>query len=183
MQPTKSSPNHETSRRTTFYCQFSVLFHSLITHCFISTTYTQRNKNEWISSTIQKIMDPSSNTLATEIHHLTFMILSWKYILLHSVHYLRTTIIVLVTSTTTVPHHLRTVHLVPCARDSIHPHASHHTWCTNSTDTIITTTHIITSLNRLLSIFNTFSNTMYDHINLIITNITILKWMHFVKNS
>ena len=117
IQPANSSPNHETSRRTSVCCQFLILFHSLITHLTISMSYTQQNKNEWISSTIQKIMDPSSNTLATEIHHLTFMISSLKYILLHSVHYLRTTILVLITSTTTVLHHLRTVHIVPCARE------------------------------------------------------------------
>ena len=62
-----------------------------------------------------------------------------------------------------------------CARTKIQSHESHHTWYTNNTDTIITTTHIITSLDRLLSIFNTFSNTLYDHINLIIANITTLK--------
>jgi hypothetical protein len=61
-----------------------------------------------------------------------------------------------------------------CARTKKPSHRSHHIWYTNNTDTITITTLISTSLDRSLSIFNTFSNTLLDHINLIITNITTL---------
>ena len=70
VQPTKQSPNHEISIRSTVWRQFPFIFHSVITYSSISSLLIQQHKNEWISSNIQNDIDPSSTTLAHEMFHL-----------------------------------------------------------------------------------------------------------------